>query len=102
MNWPSLLNKTKKFWNKTNLSSRKCYLSDQAPSSASTIPTDGLPLRLKGIDPTLVESETGYKNFVVIENSIKNIEWLKLSSKGHRRLNINLEKNQKKFQWIIP
>ena len=93
---------TKKSWNLTNLSSRKCYLAEQAPSSKTDFSEDSLPNHLKGIDPNKKESEEGYKNFVVVENKIQKIEWLYLSSSGHRRLLINFEKNINKFQWLIP
>ena len=93
---------TKKSWNLTNLSSRKCYLAVQAPSSKTDFSEDSLPNHLKGIDPNKKESEEGYKNFVVVENKIQKIEWLYLSSSGHRRLLINFEKNINKFQWLIP
>ena len=95
-------NITLKNWEKTKLSSRKCYLVNKPPSSKSDIPSDGIPSHLKGIDPTLNESEVGYKNFVVIENKINIIEWLKLSASGHRRLQINLNDNKPQYQWLIP
>ena len=93
---------TKKSWNLTNLSSRKCYLAIKAPSSKSHFSEDSLPTYLKGIDPSKKESENGYKNFAVIENKIKKIEWLYLSSSGHQRLLINFGKNSNKYQWLIP
>tara|TARA_B100000579_G_C22755690_1_gene816313 strand:- start:139 stop:744 length:606 start_codon:yes stop_codon:yes gene_type:complete len=95
-------NVTKESWNLTSLSSRKCYLTTKAPSSKTTIPQDGLPKNLIGIDPSKEISEQGYKNFTVIENKIKNIDWLYLSSLGHRRLKINFNKVKPEFFWIIP
>ena len=41
------------------------------------------------------QSEEGYKNFTVIQCKIKNIEWLYLAAKGHRRARLDLEKNRK-------
>ena len=95
-------NITKNAWGKTTLSSRKCYLSMHAPSSITAKLNDGIPSHLKGIDPQLEESEKGYKNFVVIQNKIVNIDWLHLSSSGHERLMIKFQKNIPFFNWIIP
>ena len=36
------------------------------------------------------------------DNQIKTIEWLYLSSKGHRRLLFEMNKNQYNFHWLIP
>jgi pyridoxamine 5'-phosphate oxidase len=93
---------TKDSWEQTRLFSRKCYLTEKAPSSKTNIPEDGLPIKLKGIDPDEKESENGYDNFAVIENNILNIDWLYLKSSGHRRLNINFNNSKTLFEWIIP
>lgn len=95
-------NITKKSWDMTKLSSRKCYLAKQSPGSKSNFPDDGIPKHLIGINPHEKESQAGYENFVVIENKIKNIEWLYLSSSGHRRLFIDFNNNKIKHQWLIP
>ena len=92
---------TKEAWEQTRLFSRKCYLTQKAPSSITAIPEDGISKHLKGIDPLLTESEQGYKNFTVIKNLIQEIDWLYLASSGHRRLKISL-KNKTKFDWLIP
>ena len=89
-------------WEQTSLSSRKCYLTKKAPSSITEFADDGIPIHLKGIDPIINESENGYENFTVIENQILNIDWLYLAASGHRRLNINFEKYEPKFNWLIP
>jgi len=93
---------TKKIWDKISLSSRKCYLTKKAPSSNTLIPDDGIPKHLIGIDPSKEESETGYKNFCVIESNITKIDWLYLDSSGHRRLKIEFKKNVPYFNWTIP
>ena len=93
---------TKEAWMLTNLSSRKCYLANKSPSSYTLTPEDSLPDHLIGSDPSLKESEEGYKNFTVIQNKILNIDWLHLSSAGHRRLNINIKNDLPIFNWVIP
>ena len=95
-------NITKNAWELTRLFSRKCYLTQKPPSSVTTLPEDGIPAHLKGIDPNIDESEQGYKNFTVIENTIKEIDWLFLASSGHRRLRISLENSIPFYKWMIP
>ena len=93
---------TKIMWDKTSLMSRKCYLTKKAPSSITDNPEDGIDLDLKGKEPTKAESETGFKNFTVIESKIVEIDWLYLDASGHRRLNIKLNNKKPSFDWIIP
>jgi 3-hydroxyisobutyrate dehydrogenase len=93
---------SKNAWKLTRLSSRKCYLTEKAPSSVTTLPNDGIPEYLKGIDPSHEESEKGYNNFTVIENEIQCIDWLYLAASGHRRLKIDFKNSEPLFEWIIP
>jgi len=93
---------TEEIWEKTKLFSRKCYLTEKAPSSYTSLPEDGINENLGGREPTLKESEKGYKNFTVVQNQIQQIDWLYLAASGHRRLKIILEKKIPSFQWIIP
>ena len=91
---------THQTWKNTKLSSRKCYLVQQPPSSISPIATDSLPKHLKGTNPTQEESEKGYKNFTVIQCKIKSFEWLYLAAQGHRRAKFELDNN--KEYWLVP
>ena len=93
---------TQEMWDQTRLFSRKCYLTEKAPSSSTNLPEDGIDESLRGREPTLEESERGYKNFTVVQNQIQQIDWLYLAASGHRRLKIILEKQIPSFQWIIP
>ena len=93
---------TQEMWDQTKLFSRKCYLTEKAPSSSTDLPEDGIDQSLGGREPTLEESERGYKNFTVVQNQIQQIDWLYLAASGHRRLKIILEKQIPSFQWIIP
>ena len=92
--------KAKEMWDKTRLFSRKCYLTLKDPSSVTEFPEDGIPEHLTGKEPSLEESEQGYKNFTVIRCKIKSIEWLYLAAKGHRRAKFDLETN--KNAWMVP
>ncbi|MDB3888110.1 pyridoxamine 5'-phosphate oxidase family protein [Candidatus Pelagibacter sp.] len=91
---------TKDSWLKTGHMSRKCYLVDNSPGTESDNPTSGLKPELDNFEFTMEESEVGYKNFTVIQCKIKNIEWLYLAAKGHRRAKFDLENN--KDNWLIP
>ena len=56
--------------------------------------------------PTLEESETGLKNFSVIDVSINEIEWLYLASQGHRRILFKLIRSKENIEvlskWLAP
>ena len=93
---------TEEKWNKTKLFSRKCYLTNKAPSTPTNIPEDGIDINLQGKEPSREESEKGYKNFTVVQNKIKEIDWLYLEASGHRRLKITFKENIKNFEWLIP
>ena len=89
-------------WDKTKLLSRKCYLTEKAPSSITNFPEDGIDKSLKGKEPSKLESEKGFKNFTVVQNKIEEIDWLYLEASGHRRLKITFNENREKFEWLIP
>ena len=91
---------TKESWSKTGHISRKCYLVDNGPGTESCIPTSGLKPELDNFEFTMEQSEIGYKNFTVIQCKVKNIEWLYLAAKGHRRAKFDLENN--KESWLVP
>ena len=93
---------TNEMWGKTKLSSRKCYLTEKAPSSFTDFPEDGIDESLRGKEPSLEESEKGYKNFTVVQNQIQEIDWLYLAASGHRRLKITMKETIPSYQWIIP
>ena len=89
-------------WSKTKLSSRKCYLSTYNPSQTISSCHDGIPLELKGRTPSINESKKGKKNFVVVENKIKTIDWLLLDSQGHKRKKFFLENKVTNEIWLAP
>ena len=93
---------SKKSWKKTAHMSRQCYLGSKAPGSNSFEATSGLTENIDNMKYTIEESEIGYKNFCVIENYIKSIEWLYLAAKGHRRAYFSLENSSVKKKWLIP
>ena len=93
---------TEEMWEKTKLFSRKCYLTEKAPSSFTNLPEDGIDGSLRGREPSLEESEKGYKNFTVVQNQIQQIDWLYLAASGHIRLKIIMKEKVPSYQWMIP
>ena len=93
---------TEKAWKKTAHMSRQCYLGEKPPGSISVEASSGLTDDIDNLKYTLEESETGYKNFCVVETYIKSIEWLYLAAKGHRRAYFSLKNNSVENKWLIP
>jgi len=91
---------TKEAWTKTQMMSRKCYLSQQAPGDFINDSASDLSKDMGNEIPTYEQSEVGYKNFCVIESKIKSFEWLYLASQGHRRAKFMLDEN--KSTWLVP
>ena len=90
-------------WSKTNASSRKTYLSFDAPSTKSVVPSSGLLPEFDGENPSLEISEMGRKNFGVVVTKINWVEWLWLNSKGNMRAEfIYSPNNAFKASWLIP
>ena len=93
---------SKNAWDNTTLMSRKCYLTKYEPGFIINKPTDGISENLKGKEPSLNESLEGYKNFAVVKNYIKCIDWLFLSSNGHIRLEFIKTNEKLGSKWLIP
>ena len=87
-------------WQKTSLSSRRCYLTNFDPSSFTDHPTSGLPEHIEQEKFTLEESEIGFKNFGIVSIQVQNIDWLWLHHAGHRRAFFDYTDGS--FQWMIP
>ena len=90
-------------WSKTNASSRKTYLSFNAPSTKSVVPSSGLLPEFDGENPSLEISEMGRKNFGVVVTKINWLEWLWLNSKGNMRAEFKYNKEEIiQANWLIP
>ena len=87
-------------WQKTALSSRRCYLTNFDPSSFTDNPTSGLPEHIEQENFTIEESEIGYQNFGIVSIQVQNIDWLWLHHAGHRRAYFDYETGS--FSWMIP
>ena len=90
-------------WSGTKMASRKVYLASPCPSTIIPLPSSGIPLTLETTDPTPEESSEGRKNFGVVVTTINWMEWLWLSSKGHRRAVFKNNPDGSFSQdWLIP
>jgi 3-hydroxyisobutyrate dehydrogenase len=87
-------------WQKTSLSSRRCYLTNFDPSSFTDNPTSGLPEHIEQENFSLEESEMGYQNFGIVSIKVQNIDWLWLHHAGHRRAYFDYVSGT--FSWMIP
>jgi len=93
---------TKKSWKKTSHMSRQCYLGKISPGTETNYPTSGLTKDIDNSKYSIKESESGYKNFCVIEAYITSIEWLYLAAKGHRRAQFTFKDDHVDKKWLIP
>jgi pyridoxamine 5'-phosphate oxidase len=87
-------------WQKTTLSSRRCYLTHSSPSSFTELPISGLSDQIEQENFTLEESEIGQQNFGIVFIQVESIEWLWLNHAGHRRAFFNYINNSN--SWMIP
>jgi len=87
-------------WQKTSLSSRRCYLTNFDPSSFTDHPTSGLPEHIEQENFTQEESEIGFQNFGIVAIQVQNIDWLWLHHAGHRRAYFDYVNGS--FSWMIP
>lgn len=87
-------------WQKTALSSRRCYLTPASPSSFVEYPTSGLPKHIEEEKFSLEDSEMGKQNFGIVAIHVESLEWLWLNHAGHRRAFFDYKKAIS--SWMIP
>ena len=75
----------REIWEQMPLSSRRCYLAQDAPGSFASNPTSGLPIDLENRVPSVAESQPGFCYFAAIIIKVEQLEWLYLAAQGHRR-----------------
>jgi 3-hydroxyisobutyrate dehydrogenase len=87
-------------WQKTGLSSRRCYLAEAPPSSPAAFPTSGFDETYALRNPTEEESEAGKKHFGVVSIQAQSMDWLWLHHTGHRRAFFDYAKGENR--WLVP
>ena len=91
---------TQEAWQKTTLSSRRCYLSEVGPSRFSDKPTSGITPQIEQENFSLEESELGLQNFGIVTIQVQSMEWLWLNHAGHRRAYFDYANDEN--HWLIP
>lgn len=89
-------------WADTGLTSRLNYCASQPPGTPIGTPSSGLPDFLLNKIPTLLESQTGRKNFMSIAVRINCIDWLMLKITGNRRARFEWDKDRLHLTWLVP
>ena len=89
-------------WEACPLSSRRAYLTADAPGTALNEPQSGLPAGLDQRPPTLEESAAGRANFAVLELRIDAIDCLLLDPSGYRRAIFRVDASAVTSSWCIP
>ena len=85
----------RKYWDKVPIESRKSYSTKLAPSS--TIDTKN-----KCNEKEYLSDKNAFSNFCVVENYIREIDFLSLITDTHERIKIIIENNQIKIKELIP
>ena len=89
-------------WANTKITSRLNYCAGEPPGTPIDRPSSRLPDFLRRKVPTLLESERGRKNFMVIVGRIDAMDWLILKVLGNRRALFDWNENELKAEWLIP
>jgi len=89
-------------WAATGITGRLNYCTVAPPGSIVNRPSSGLPDLLLKKAPTLLQTESGRKNFMVIAGQIKSLDWLQLSLLGNRRARFDWTPTGLKAAWLVP
>ncbi|MXP46978.1 flavin-binding protein [Altererythrobacter luteolus] len=91
-------------WAEATNFAKRCYLAQQAPSSAVPEPTSGLPQWAEGTNPADDEVAPARDNFAVLLIEIAQFDWLYLANEGHRRARITPGEDgaEPDRTWLVP
>ena len=89
-------------WAATKIPSRLNYCAVEPPGTCLELPSSGLPDFLLNKVPTLINTESGRKNFMVIAGQIKSLDWLQLSILGNRRARFDWTPAGLQANWLVP
>ena len=108
MHTPVLVNSgedhtAREIWAQTPLSSRRCYLAQEAPGLRAPKPTSGLPTDLENRVPGAAESEAGFCYFAAVIIKVEPLKWLNLAAQGHRRAQFDWAADSiVTSRWLVP
>jgi len=89
-------------WAVTKIPSRLNYCTVEPPGTCIELPSSGLPDFFLNKVPTLLNTESGRKNFLVVAGQIKSLDWLQLSILGNRRARFEWTSTGLQAAWLIP
>ncbi len=89
-------------WADTKTTSRLNYCTVEPPGTAIDRPSSGLPDFLRNKVPTLLDSQRGRRNFMVIACQIETLDWVRLSILGNRRARFIWNENGLTSSWLVP
>jgi 3-hydroxyisobutyrate dehydrogenase len=89
-------------WAATKVTSRLNYCAVEPPGTAIARPSTGLPDFLRHKAPTLLDSERGRCNFMVIACQFDSLDWVGLSTLGNRRARFVWDENGLTASWLVP
>jgi len=89
-------------WEKTQLTSRRCYITEHPPLYPVSEPVSGLKAHLLERTPTAAESEEGREYFTVVVTKALKLDWLYLDAAGHKRAVFEWNDDQMQANWVIP
>lgn len=89
-------------WAATGVASRFNYGTTESPGTPINAPSSGLPDFLLNKVPSVMQSEHLRKNFMAISCRVDSMDWLKLSTLGHRRAYFHWYENRLEATWLVP
>jgi hypothetical protein len=90
-------------WRDTKHFSRRCYLLPEGPGRPLGNPSDAFDNRLSSFSYSAEESEAGFRNFVVVETLVQEMEWYYTYSRGNRRARFAYSDGDlASAQWLTP
>jgi hypothetical protein len=89
-------------WRQTPLPSRVNYSTPGTPGTPITRPAKAWTENASPQNMTVPGSEKGWPHFAVVATKVIELEFLKLSSEGHRRLHFSWAQNRLTSTWLVP
>jgi len=90
------------YWAETRAPNRINYATAEPPGTSVSRPSSGLSDFLKDKALSLLASEKGRSNFMVISGRIESLDWLILDPLGNRRARFDWEADGMRATWSVP
>lgn len=88
-------------WQRSRLSSRRCYMAPLAPGTQTAAPDPNLPESVRDRVPTEEETTPGKTNFAVLKGRVSAIDCLHLAHNGHIRAQFTWDSSGSlKSNWV--